>query len=327
MENGKCPLCSCDSTFVDLDGFNVNCPNCGPYLIKYGPNGPMDKIYFATDDHIQENRSILSGYIYEHFTELGLHCILSIEKLKRIIDSNDYPKTIQEKLDKLLSRFAKQTKALGDEIHVDLANFAFGYASSPNEFQHMLEYLKNKSYIDARVAYRFFITPEGLDAAIIYNGANDSNQCFVAMWFGEQMEGVFAEAIKPAIESNGKYVAIKIDDVIHFDDITDRIIGEIRKSKFIVADFTGDRGGVYYEAGFAHGLGKKVIFTCRDDWFKTTITKELTGIEKGTTDEKTIMIPEDRKVHFDIDHRKFIVWKDKDDLKKQLTDVINANII
>ena len=50
--------------------------------------------------------------------------------------------------------------------------------------------------------------------------------------------------------------------------MVDRILAEIRKSKFVVADFTscgeciacdkcehiGARGGVYFEAGFALGL-------------------------------------------------------------------------
>lgn len=35
--------------------------------------------------------------------------------------------------------------------------------------------------------------------------------------------------------------------------------------KFVLADFTGHRGGVYYEAGFAQGLGLDVIWTCRSD--------------------------------------------------------------
>jgi nucleoside 2-deoxyribosyltransferase len=42
------------------------------------------------------------------------------------------------------------------------------------------------------------------------------------------------------------------------------IVAEIRKSKFLVADFTGHRGGVYFEAGLMMGLGRPVIFTCRD---------------------------------------------------------------
>ena len=37
----------------------------------------------------------------------------------------------------------------------------------------------------------------------------------------------------------------------------DRIIAQIRASKFVVADFTRNRGGVYYEAGFALGLGSQ----------------------------------------------------------------------
>ena len=39
----------------------------------------------------------------------------------------------------------------------------------------------------------------------------------------------------------------------------------------VVADFThgraGARGGVYYEAGLARGLGLPVIWTCREDMF------------------------------------------------------------
>jgi hypothetical protein len=33
----------------------------------------------------------------------------------------------------------------------------------------------------------------------------------------------------------------------------------------LVADFTGQRGGVYWEAGFAQGLGIPVIRTCKSD--------------------------------------------------------------
>jgi hypothetical protein len=45
----------------------------------------------------------------------------------------------------------------------------------------------------------------------------------------------------------------------------DKIIAQIRKSRFVVADFTGYRGGVYYEVGFAKGLGFEMIWTCREN--------------------------------------------------------------
>ena len=49
------------------------------------------------------------------------------------------------------------------------------------------------------------------------------------------------------------------------DKIDDAIIAEIRRSRFVVADFTGLRGGVYYEAGFAEGLGIPVFYSCHAD--------------------------------------------------------------
>jgi len=51
----------------------------------------------------------------------------------------------------------------------------------------------------------------------------------------------------------------------HINKIGDEIISQIRRSKFLIADFTGHRGGVYFEAGLAMGLGLLVFWTCRRD--------------------------------------------------------------
>jgi nucleoside 2-deoxyribosyltransferase len=40
-------------------------------------------------------------------------------------------------------------------------------------------------------------------------------------------------------------------------------LAAIRRSRFVVADFTGNRQNVYFEAGFAQGLGIPVVHTCR----------------------------------------------------------------
>ena len=45
--------------------------------------------------------------------------------------------------------------------------------------------------------------------------------------------------------------------------IDDRILGAIRRSRFVVVDMTGQRASVYFEAGSAEGLGVPVIWTCR----------------------------------------------------------------
>ena len=83
------------------------------------------------------------------------------------------------------------------------------------------------------------------------------------MWLDESMGQVWNDAIKPGIEKAG-YEAVRIDRKEHVNKIDDEIIAELWRARFVVADFThgadGARGGVYYEAGFAHGRGVTVIF-------------------------------------------------------------------
>jgi hypothetical protein len=80
--------------------------------------------------------------------------------------------------------------------------------------------------------------------------------------------------------------------------ICDEIIAEIRRSRFVVADYTGHRGGVYYEAGFAAGRGLPVILTCRNSDMD--------------------------KLHFDIRQYNCIDWHSPEELAKRLQVRIEA---
>ena len=88
------------------------------------------------------------------------------------------------------------------------------------------------------------------------------------MWFDRSMKDLREKGIKPGIMDAG-YDPIRIDETESIEKIDDAIIAEIRRSRFIVVDFThgenGARGSVYYEAGFAHGMEIPVIFLCRKD--------------------------------------------------------------
>lgn len=86
---------------------------------------------------------------------------------------------------------------------------------------------------------------------------------FCAMWFSDEVRPLFDEVIEPAIREAG-YEPLRIDSKEHNNKIDDEIVASIRSARFVVADYTGERGGVYYEAGFAHGLGLPVIFMARE---------------------------------------------------------------
>ena len=124
------------------------------------------------------------------------------------------------------------------------------------------------------------------------------------------MQNIYANYIQPAIENGDRFKAIKIDKIEHNNDINDEMIAQIRKSKFMVADLTGYRGGVYWEAGFAYGLGLPVIYTCHEKWLKTNKDLKIEG------------------VHFDLSHRNIILWNDDnlEEFKEILTNRINSLI-
>lgn len=94
-----------------------------------------------------------------------------------------------------------------------------------------------------------------------------SRDCFVAMWFDPSMEEVYQVGICKPLKELG-YNPIRVDKFEHNDRIDQKIFDLIRHSRFMVADISGHRGGVYYEAGFAFGLGLPVIQTCRKEDFE-----------------------------------------------------------
>jgi hypothetical protein len=96
-----------------------------------------------------------------------------------------------------------------------------------------------------------------------YNLGLDSSQtqnknAFVILPFQEPFLVVYEKAVKPALTDLGCVVA-KADDVKTVDSIINIILSQITQARFLVADVTYRNPNVFYEIGYAHAVGKKVI--------------------------------------------------------------------
>ena len=86
----------------------------------------------------------------------------------------------------------------------------------------------------------YTITVPGYQHVAEQLAKKDLSQCFVAMWFDDSMNQAYEEGIKKAVEECG-YKLLRIDKKLDVNKIDDEIIAEIRRSRFVVADFTHDK--------------------------------------------------------------------------------------
>jgi len=247
-----------------------------------------------------------------------------------------------EKMDNALVNFDKASPYVGSLVKITHSyDYPLYYCDEPGELVAICRLLFQEGLIHAPDAMNpqnnLSITAKGYQRLREIQKPNrTSRQCFVAMWFTTEMNSVYEKAVKPAIEfvdegeSSPRFEAVKIDNVEHVNDINDEIIGQIRRSRFMVCDLTGYRGGVYFEAGFAYGLGLDVIYTCRKDWAKEELLKNKEGLEVTTLydSNKNVIQIKKEGIHFDLAHRNRIEWTQDnlDDLKSKLENRIKAVI-
>jgi len=82
--------------------------------------------------------------------------------------------------------------------------------------------------------------------------------CFVVMQFTEEYNALYSEVIRPTCESFG-YTVVRADDFYTSGLIIEDITRSIRECTIVLADVTPNNPNVFYEVGFAHGIGKPTI--------------------------------------------------------------------
>lgn len=340
-----CLFCRQDVTADGGQGFKPSrtlymCKRCGHIYLTEEAAEDFESMRYSSDQ--KASMSIILRNEWEASGRRPRSIKIMSSNLAKI--ASDYrPLDPIEKMNYALLKFEKISKFVGAQFTVDAGiDYPIYHCKEPGEIRAICRMLQDEGYTSApdpvNPQNNLHITAKGYQLLRELQKPNiDSRQCFVAMWFTEEMNDVYERAIKPAIEfieegkSKPRFEAIKIDNVEHTNDINDEIIAQIRRSRFLVCDLSGYRGGVYFEAGFAYGLGLEVIYTCRKDWTKEEILKDEKGQEiKQLYDSAGSIIKIKKEaVHFDLAHRNRIEWDpaNMEDFKKKLEARIKAVII
>jgi len=111
------------------------------------------------------------------------------------------------------------------------------------------------------------------------------NYGFIAMKFNDvDLDSFVRNVVIPAVKEGIGYDLVDMRDVARAGIIDNIMRAQIRDAAFVVVDLTHDNYGAYWEAGYAEGLGKPVIYICEEEKFKSD------------------------KTHFDTNHCTTVLW-------------------
>jgi hypothetical protein len=295
-QNTTCPLCPLEAASRrvddDVDARRLACPRCGTFEMS----GPL----LATASTIAPTERARLSCCTRQRSAAG--------EIVRLLTSNweglavPYGRTgLQAQRRRILEAVAHGVKQRPGRAHrlPSALDYPLFDCLDVSEFAWLQSSLTADGLL-TRSGDDFQLTMKGWEAVSPVGGGGTPGLGFVAMSFDPSLDPAFDNGIKAAIEADCGLAAYRVDRSHHNEKIDDHILAGIRRAQFVVADFTLQRPGVYFEAGFGLALGRIVIWTCRDDDFGN--------------------------LHFDTRQYNHIKWSTPEDLRGKLADRIRATV-
>jgi hypothetical protein len=320
-EDNNCFFCNSKCNVSQTPNHHLlntySCDYCGEYILPqqglystYGSTDPSDKFKIACILNERRLKGLCGIALSDKTDKEDKVCGCPQVSVDDILD--EFPKKASDFLNRTLLNFSRLHERPFEVIKLDmgiegnrlhlftpdrLGCYAFLRELAEQKYIRFNEVAGGPQWDVFFLTTKFWEIVENLKKEEVGN-----KRVFVAMWFDKSMDAYYKNGIKKAIEDAG-YIAVRIDLQDFNEKICDEIIAGIKQTKFLVADFSGLRSGVFFEAGFAKGLGREVIFTIRE-----------ADIEK-------------LKEHFDTRQYNYIVYDSPEDLHKKLYNRICATIV
>ena len=295
-----CPICKgvlSKAAYMRAGGLaNISCANCGDYYLPREFNSD-----FIENKRLGASELAKLSYSIRRMQGAGTGPTLSQELAFNILQSTILP-TAREQLDNLILYLGQVLNEPGDGIKIEpeaikavlgsITDYGASWVLDQARAADLVQASRVSMQgvlLDATLTLRGWSRYEELQSSVA-----GVKRAFMAMKFGdEELTDVFMNCFKSAAKRAG-YELMKLDDEPRAGLIDDRLRLEIRTSRFLIADLSHANNGAYWEAGYAEGLGRPVIYTCKQSIFES--------------DDPAI------KPHFDTNHHLIIPW-DTDDLQ------------
>ncbi len=304
--NSKCPVCQTEIPEPQMNmlrggisQIKCSCSRCGVFYLDEHLSMVLNDML---DADIQR-RAVLSHWIRTKYESVAKEPpneqsyredVVLDEQLVDSIIKNPRP-SLPEQADNFIRWIGDNAKIGGRYVDVDqFAIVAVVGSATFEEFLLMFEYLtKERMIIDVPGVVR---GRDGIWAKVTLSfpgweryrelklATPDTRKAFMAMEYGHpELDSLFKDVLKPAVEQTGFDLFI-LAERPKAGLLDDRLRVEIQTSRFLIADLTHENAGAYWEAGYAEGLGRPVIYTCEKEKFETT------------------------KTHFDTNHHLTVRW-------------------
>lgn len=291
---GLCKVCGIVAQKEVRDGHTIEiaCERCGTYRISdtcVAIIGPPDKRGLL---NTEQKRASVGYWLRDHQCD-GRTPILKSDTVERLAKEPWLP-SLHDQKENLLRLIASRAGGPGETIVIeDFGDqFAIG-AGKQSAVSALLKQLAREGLVDQGRSKTTVSTndeSELFDASLTFagwlayedllRGKTSGKNAFIAMPFNKSdLEEAWLPRLRLAVRETG-FELKRVDDEPEPGLIDVKMRVQIRQARFLIVELTHANNGAYWEAGFAEGLGKPVIYCCRAD----------------------------DKPHFDVDHSWRVVW-------------------
>lgn len=297
MTQPVCPVCNLNMKspggVLNAKGsYEFECDRCGNFSLTGSAAATVGNICDSPEKKALLSHSIRKRQISE------VSPVINSEQITEILENGTIPNP-QEQLDNFILWFGNTFNDIGElvQIYPEYVQAVIGSVSS-GTVNFLIKHLVDKGILvgDKRKPCEIALSFDGWELyQTLKRGHTESRKAFMAMKFGDSiLDNVFKNCFKQAVKETG-FELVRLDEDPKAGLIDDRLRVEILTSRFLITDLTHGNAGAYWEAGFAEGLGKPVIYTCEEKFFKKAPPYDKHG---GT--------------HFDTNHHLTVVWNEND---------------